>query len=54
LIGIGISGLCKAAMADPSDLIDRRAAKAEHAIDRLREKFGDEAIIKGIGLDPDA
>jgi DNA polymerase IV len=51
LIGIGMSGLCDAKGADLSDLLDRRTAEAEHAIDRLREKFGDEAIIKGLAFD---
>jgi DNA polymerase-4 len=37
-----------------ADLLDRRTAEAEQAIDRLRERFGDEAIIKGLALeDPD-
>jgi DNA polymerase IV len=53
LIGIGLSGLCNANEADLDDLIDRRSAEAEHAIDRLREKFGDTAIIKGLALDSD-
>ena len=34
-----------------ADLLDRRTADAEQAIDRLRERFGDEAIIKGLALD---
>jgi len=51
LIGIGVSGLCAADDGDRSDLIGRRAAEAEYAIDRLREKFGDEAVVKGLALD---
>jgi DNA polymerase-4 len=51
LIGIGVSGLCAADDRDRSDLLDRRAAEAEFAVDRLREKFGDEAIVKGLSLD---
>jgi len=51
LIGIGVSGLCDAKDADLTDMLDRRAAEAERAIDRLREKFGDEAVIKGLALD---
>jgi DNA polymerase-4 len=53
LLGIGVSGLCDANMADLTDLLDRRSAEAEHAIDRLREKFGDDAVIKGLVLDAD-
>ncbi len=53
LIGIGLSALCDADGADFSDLIDRRVAEAEHAIDRLRERFGDEAVIKGRALEPE-
>jgi DNA polymerase IV len=51
LIGIGVSGLCEADDGDRSDLLDRRAAEAEYAVDRLREKFGDEAVVKGLALD---
>ena len=28
--------------------IDRRAAEAEHAVDRLRSKFGRDAVVKGL------
>lgn len=51
LIGIGVSALSDADGADFADLIDRRAAEAEQAIDRLREKFGDDAVVKGLALD---
>jgi DNA polymerase-4 len=53
LIGIGLSALCDADGADFADLIDRRSAEAEQAIDRLRERFGDEAVVKGLALDRD-
>jgi DNA polymerase-4 len=54
LIGIGVSGLCDADGADFADLIDRRTAEAEQAIDRLRERFGDDAVIKGRAFDRDS
>jgi DNA polymerase IV len=57
LIGIGASGLAGAAEADPSDLVDRhgaRTAAAEHAVDRLRAKFGRAAVIRGIAMDEDS
>jgi DNA polymerase-4 len=54
LIGIGVSSLSDAEDADFADLIDRRAADAEHAIDRLRQKFGQEAVVKGLALEDDA
>jgi len=53
LIGIGVSGLCEAKTADAGDLLDRRTAQAEHAVDRLRERFGEEAVIRGLALDDD-
>jgi DNA polymerase-4 len=53
LIGIGVSALADADGADFADLLDRRAAEAEQAVDRLREKFGDDAVIKGLALEPD-
>jgi DNA polymerase-4 len=51
LIGIGVSALRDAEGADFADLIDRRHADAEQAIDRLRRKFGDDAVVKGLALD---
>jgi DNA polymerase-4 len=53
LIGIGVSHLDDAAGDDLADLIDRRAAEAEHAVDRLRAKFGKDAVVKGLALDED-
>ena len=53
LIGIGMSALCNSDGADLADLLDHRAAKAEGAIDRLRKKFGDEAVIRGRALERD-
>ena len=53
LIGIGVSHLEDATGDDLSDLIDRRDAQAEHAVDRLREKFGKDAVVKGITLEED-
>jgi DNA polymerase IV len=54
LIGIGVSGLSDADGADFADLIDRRTAEAEQAIDRLRERFGNDAVIKGRAFDSDS
>jgi DNA polymerase-4 len=51
LIGIGVSNLEDAKGGDLADLIDRRAAEAEHAVDRLRSKFGRNAVVKGLALD---
>ncbi|HZQ13817.1 MAG TPA: DNA polymerase IV [Pseudolabrys sp.] len=53
LIGIGVSNLADAEGDDLADLIDRRAAIAEHAVDRLRSKFGRDAVVKGLALDDD-
>ncbi len=56
LIGIGVSELCAAEKADPVDLLDpraSRAAAAEHALDRLRQRFGGAAVVRGIALDRD-
>jgi hypothetical protein len=54
LIGIGASGLGPAEDADRPDLIDVAAgtrAKAELAMDRMRERFGEEAVFKGRKFD---
>ncbi|HEY4344019.1 MAG TPA: DNA polymerase IV, partial [Parvibaculum sp.] len=51
LIGIGVSHLEDAIGPDLSDLIDRRAAGAELAVDKLRERFGKGVVVKGLALD---
>jgi DNA polymerase-4 len=53
LIGIGVSHLEDAEDDDLADLLDRRAAQAEHAVDRLRAKFGRGAVIRGLALEDD-
>lgn len=50
LIGIGISGLTEADGQDPVDLIEpgiARLAAAERAMDRVRSRFGRDAVIRG-------
>jgi DNA polymerase-4 len=52
LIGIGVAGI-EAAGAEAADLADpsqARRASAERAMDRLRDRFGRDAIGKGRGL----
>lgn len=51
LIGIGVSHLVESDGEDLSDLLDRRGALAEHAIDKLREKFGKAAVVKGLAIE---
>jgi DNA polymerase-4 len=54
LLGVGVSALADGDAADPADLVNQRAqrvASAEHAIDRVRKKFGNDAMIKGLALD---
>jgi DNA polymerase-4 len=53
LVGIGVSNLQGAEGGDLADLLDRREAQAEHAVDRLREKFGRDAVVKGLALEDD-
>lgn len=48
LIGTGVSALSEQTQADASDLLDRRAATAERAMDDLRKKFGNAAVIRGL------
>ena len=50
LIGIGISGLSEASGNDPVDLIEPeigRKAAAERAMDRVRDRFGRDALVRG-------
>jgi DNA polymerase IV len=51
LLGVGASALVNAEQADPADLVDGRAAEAEHAVDRVRARFGDEAVIRGLAFE---
>ena len=53
LIGIGMSSLGPAEGAELADLVDRRTAEAEQAMDRLREKFGERAVIRGLAFNAD-
>jgi len=54
LIGIGLSNLVDATGDDDlADLLNRREAQAEHAVDKLRSKFGRDAVVKGLALDED-
>jgi DNA polymerase IV len=51
LIGVGVSDLCPAEEADRGDLADINVAKEagmERAVDKLRARFGEEAITRGI------
>jgi DNA polymerase-4 len=50
LLGVGLSNLCPAAGADPTSLIDTQSDKraaAERAMDKIRAKFGGEAVGTG-------
>ena len=51
LMGTGVSALCPGSQADDTDMLDRRSAHAERAIDDLRRKFGQAAVIRGIAYD---
>jgi DNA polymerase-4 len=51
LMGTGVSALRPGSQADDTDMLDRRSAHAERAIDDLRKKFGQAAVIRGIAYD---
>lgn len=54
LIGIGLSELTDPGRADPADLVDpsiARSVKVEGAVDALRTRFGNAAVVKGITFD---
>jgi DNA polymerase IV len=51
LLGIGLSALVSADQADPADLLDGRSAEAEQAVDRLRARFGDDAVVRGLAFE---
>ncbi|WP_456754351.1 MULTISPECIES: DNA polymerase IV [unclassified Bradyrhizobium] len=51
LMGAGVSALRPGAQANDSDMLDRRSAHAERAMDNLRKKFGNAAVIRGIAYE---
>jgi DNA polymerase-4 len=51
LIGIGVSHLDDGGGDDLADMIDLRTAKAEHAVDTLRSRFGRDAVVKGLAIE---
>ncbi len=54
LIGIGLADFADTNLADPDDLVDLQAvkrARAEYAIDDLRDRFGRNAVELGLILD---
>jgi len=52
LLGVGLSALASADQADPADFVDGRAAEAEHAVDRVRARFGEDAVVRGLAFEP--
>lgn len=52
LLGVGLSALTTADHADPADFVDARFAEAEHAVDRVRARFGDDAVVRGLAFEP--
>ncbi len=54
LLGIGVSALTGDEGADPADLVNasaQRTAAAEHAMDRLRDRFWRSAVIRGRSIE---
>jgi DNA polymerase-4 len=53
LLGVGLSNLAPADNADPASLVDpqgEKRAAAERAMDKIRTKFGGEAVGTGRGF----
>jgi DNA polymerase-4 len=51
LMGAGVSALRPGSQADDTDMLDRRSADAERAMDGIRKKFGSAAVIRGIAYE---
>lgn len=51
LMGVGVSALSAASADDTGDMLERRSAHAERAMDDLRRKFGNGAVIRGIAYE---
>jgi DNA polymerase IV len=53
LIGVGVTGLAPASEADRGDLLDhqlKRDIATENAVDAIRAKFGNAAVIRGTSI----
>ncbi|MCO4054710.1 MAG: DNA polymerase IV [Bosea sp.] len=53
LLGVGVADLSAGSDADQGDLADAetpRVAAVERAMEKLRDRFGAEAVVKGVGL----
>jgi DNA polymerase-4 len=48
LIGVGVSALQTSSGTDDEDMLNRRSAHAERAMDEVRKRFGDNAVMRGI------
>ena len=51
LIGVGVSEFADPKLADPDDLVDpgaKKRAAAEAAVDRIRDRFGNDAVELGL------
>jgi DNA polymerase-4 len=48
LIGVGVSALKPEAGSDDEDMLNRRTTSAERAMDDVRKRFGDTAVVRGI------
>lgn len=56
LLGIGVSEFSDPHLADPDDLVDpdaKKRAKAEAAVDRIRDKFGNRSVELGLTFAPE-
>ncbi len=51
LLGVGLSAIVTADEADPADLVDGRSALAEHAVDAVRARFGEAAVVRGLAFE---
>ncbi len=51
LMGTGVSALKPGSQADDTDMLDRRSAHAERAMDDVRKKFGSAAVMRGIAYE---
>ena len=48
LLGVALSALVGADRADTADFVEARTADAERAVDRVRARFGEAAMIRGL------
>ena len=51
LLGVGVSALTTADQADPADFVDAPRGRGRTRVDRVRARFGEDAVVRGLAFE---